>query len=45
MGTPVNLVGSFSGEYASTNDGGAVGVKKNYLDGGGAAPLMANMPA
>ncbi|KAK4700774.1 hypothetical protein P7C70_g5467, partial [Phenoliferia sp. Uapishka_3] len=44
-GTPVNLVPYFSGALASTNDGGAVGVKKNFLDGGGAAPLMNNTPA
>ncbi|KAL8278756.1 hypothetical protein RQP46_008825 [Phenoliferia psychrophenolica] len=44
MGTSVNLVPYFSGALASTNAGG-VAVKKNFLDGGGAAPLLLNMPA
>lgn len=44
-GTKVNLVPYFDGGLASTNDGGKMGVAKNFLDGGGAAPLMKNMPA
>lgn len=44
-GTKVNLVPYFDGGLASTNDGGSAGVAKNFLDGGGAAPLMKNMPA
>jgi hypothetical protein len=44
-GTAVNLVPYFSGALASTNQGGSVGVSVNFLDGGGAAPLMKNMPA
>lgn len=43
--TKVNLVPYFDGGLASTNDGGNMGVAKNFLDGGGAAPLMKNMPA
>ena len=41
----VNLVPYFSGELASTNSGGAAGESVNFLDGGGAAPLLLNMPA
>lgn len=44
-GTKVNLLPYFDGGLASTNDGGKMGVAKNFLDGGGAAPLMKNMPA
>lgn len=44
-GTAVNLVPYFSGELASTNNGGAAGESVNFLDGGGAAPLLLNMPA
>jgi hypothetical protein len=44
-GTPVNLVPYFSGALASTNNGGSSGVSVNFLDGGGAAPLLKNMPA
>lgn len=44
-GIKVNLVPYFNGGLASTNDGGKKGVAKNFLDGGGAAPLMNNMPA
>lgn len=45
-GTPVNLVPFFSGGLASTADPGAsVGAVTNFLDGGGAAPLMMNLPA
>jgi hypothetical protein len=43
--TKVNLVPYFDGGLASTNEGGSMGVAKNFLDGGGAAPLMKNMPA
>lgn len=43
----VNLAPYFSGALASTTprDGGNMGVSVNFLDGGGAAPLMMNMPA
>lgn len=44
-GTAVNLVPYFDGGLASSNDGGKMGVAKNFLDGGGAAPLKKNMPA
>lgn len=44
-GTKINLVPYFDGGLASTNDGGKMGVAKNFLDGGAAAPLMKNMPA
>ncbi|SCV70171.1 BQ2448_1565 [Microbotryum intermedium] len=43
-GTVVNLVPYFSGALASTNRGGT-GVSVNFLDGGGAAPLMNNTAA
>ncbi|KAF3387420.1 hypothetical protein F1880_001370 [Penicillium rolfsii] len=43
--TKVNLVPYFDGGLASSNEGGSMGVAKNFLDGGGAAPLMKNMPA
>lgn len=43
-GTKVNLVPYFNGGLASTNDNGKA-VARNFLDGGGAAPLMKNMPA
>lgn len=42
--TPVNLLPYFDGGLASTNVNGNPGVM-NFLDGGGAAPLMKNMPA
>ncbi|KAM0747307.1 hypothetical protein T439DRAFT_98556 [Meredithblackwellia eburnea MCA 4105] len=45
MGQSVNLVPYFSGQFNSTNGGGSTGVSKNFLDGGGAAPLMNNTPA
>ncbi|CZR60244.1 uncharacterized protein PAC_10140 [Phialocephala subalpina] len=41
----VNLLPYFNGELASTNTGGSVGHSVNFLDGGGAAPLMKNLPA
>ncbi|KAH6684662.1 hypothetical protein B0J14DRAFT_498425 [Halenospora varia] len=44
-GTKVNLLPYFSGGLASTNTGGSVGQSVSFLDGGGAAPLMLNMPA
>jgi hypothetical protein len=44
-GTKVNLLPYFDGDLASSNNGGKMGVTKNFLDGGGAAPLMKNMPA
>lgn len=44
-GTKVNLMPYFDGGLASSNNGGNMGVAKNFLDGGGAAPLMKNMPA
>lgn len=44
-GTAVNLLPYFSGGLKSTNQGGSSGVSVNFLDGGGAAPLMKNMPA
>jgi hypothetical protein len=44
-GTEVNLLPYFSGGLASTNRGGSMGTVVNFLDDGGAAPLMKNMPA
>jgi hypothetical protein len=44
-GTAVNLLPYFDGSLASTNTGGSVGMAVNFLDDGGAAPLMKNMPA
>lgn len=44
-GTPVNLLPYFDGGLNSTNNGGTAGESTNFLDGGGAAPLMKNMPA
>ncbi|KAG0648269.1 hypothetical protein D0Z07_5234 [Hyphodiscus hymeniophilus] len=44
-GTEVNLLPYFSGGLASSNRGGAMGVSVNFLDDGGAAPLMKNMPS
>ncbi|KAH7134542.1 hypothetical protein B0J13DRAFT_641053 [Dactylonectria estremocensis] len=43
--TDVNLLPYFDGELASSNRGGKKGVAVNFLDGGGAAPLMKNKPA
>lgn len=45
MGEKVNLLPYFNGELASSNRGGSSGVSVNFLDDGGAAPLMMNMPA
>ncbi|KAF8848061.1 hypothetical protein BDZ45DRAFT_664989 [Acephala macrosclerotiorum] len=44
-GIAVNLLPYFNGDLASTNTGGSVGRSVNFLDGGGAAPLMKNLPA
>lgn len=44
-GTEVELMPYFDGTLASTNRGGSVGESVNHLDGGGAEPLMENMPA
>jgi hypothetical protein len=44
-GTDVNLLPYFSGGLLSTNEGGSKGVSKNFLDDGGAAPLMLNKPS
>ena len=44
-GEQVNLLQYFDGELASTNQGGKCGVSVNFLDGGGAAPLMMSKPA
>jgi len=43
-GKPVNLVPYFSGALQSSNVGG-MAAAVNFLDDGGAAPLMANKPA
>jgi hypothetical protein len=43
-GEQVNLLPYFNGCLKSTNDNG-MPVSVNFLDGGGAAPLMENMPA
>jgi len=44
-GTAVNLLPYFDGSLKSSNRGGAGGVGVNFLDDGGAAPLMKNMPS
>ena len=44
-GTAVNLLPYFNGGLNSSNRGGDVGVAINFLDDGGAAPLMKNSPA
>jgi len=44
-GTAVNLLPYFDGGLASTNTGGSSGMSVNFLDDGGAAPLMMNKPA
>lgn len=44
MGEQVNLLPYFNGCLKSTNTNGMPSVV-NFLDGGGAAPLMNNMPA
>jgi hypothetical protein len=45
MGQNVNLLPYFDGTLKSSNRGGSSGVSINFLDGGGAAPIMKNMPA
>ena len=44
-GTKVNLLPYFNGGLKSTERGGSAGVAVNFLDDGGAMPLMNNMPA
>ncbi|KAI9741833.1 MAG: hypothetical protein M1834_000219 [Cirrosporium novae-zelandiae] len=44
-GTEVNLLPYFNGGLASSNRGNSKGVAINFLDGGGAEPLMMNKPA
>ena len=44
-GTKVNLLPYFNGGLKSTNRGGSAGVAVNFLDGGGATPLMDSKPA
>ncbi|KAH0349208.1 hypothetical protein KCU81_g2975, partial [Aureobasidium melanogenum] len=44
-GTEVNLLPYFNGGLASSNRGGSSGVSINFLDDGGATPLMMNKPA
>ncbi len=44
-GTEVNLLPFFDGTSNTTNRGGSAGVSVNFLDGGGATPLMQNKPA
>lgn len=44
-GTDVNLLPYFDGMLASSNRGGSEGVAVNFLDDGGATPLMMNMPS
>jgi len=45
MGKEVMLAPYFTGALKSSNRGGSEGVAVNFLDGGGAAPLLLNMPA
>jgi hypothetical protein len=44
-GTDVNLLQYFDGALLSTNNGSSMGVSMNFLDDGGAAPLMLNKPS
>ena len=44
-GNDVNLAPYFNGGLESTNTGGNSGMSVNFLDGGGAEPLMKNKPA
>ncbi|KAI9772834.1 MAG: hypothetical protein M1840_008716 [Geoglossum simile] len=44
-GKAVNLAPYFNGGFASTNGGGNEGEAVNFLDGGGATPLMKSKPA
>lgn len=42
-GTSIALLPYFTGAYNSTNEGGSTGVRKLFLDDGGAIPLQKNM--
>ena len=44
-GTNVRLLPYFDGSLASTNNGSKSGVSVNFLDDGGIAPLVMNLPA
>jgi len=44
-GTQVDLLQYFNGSLLSSNTGGSSGASVNFLDDGGAAPLMMNKPA
>jgi len=44
-GAPVNLLPYFDGSLLSTNAGGMNGTSRNFLDDGGADPLLLNMPS
>lgn len=44
-GTNVNLLPYFDGSLLSTNGGGNSGVSVNFLDDGGAQPLLMNQPS
>ena len=44
-GTMVDLLPYFDGTLKSSNRGGSSGVSINFLDDGGAAPLMKGMPS
>ncbi|KAH0550950.1 hypothetical protein GP486_007684, partial [Trichoglossum hirsutum] len=44
-GTAVNLLPFFNGALYSTNNGESEGSAVNFLDGGGAKPLMMSKPA
>lgn len=45
QGQKVNLLQYFNGHLQSSNRGGDCGVSINFLDGGGATPLMDDKPA
>ncbi|KAF2117460.1 hypothetical protein BDV96DRAFT_611805 [Lophiotrema nucula] len=45
MNEEVNLLPYFDGSLKSSNRGGSNGVAVNFLDDGGAAPLMVNKPS
>lgn len=44
-GTAINLLPYFDGSLNSTDRGGTGGVSVNFLDDGGAAPLLKNLPS
>ena len=44
-GTAVDLLPFFDGGLASSNRGGTAGVAVNFLDDGGAVPLMRGLPS